>query len=310
MRLMLVATSILICGLSAAGPIRPLPLSRGELGAINCSIGYSTILQFESRPLSVVIGDQDGFKVEYTGNSVTIKPLISGARTNLFVFTEYDQFGFTLSTVSSGKADYMLKVRRDSGGITQGNLSGPVYSKMETTNLHQVESCGGLTLSMKSISVATDSSWTLVSFDVRAAGGTESETIQLGTSEMSVTNAKKTLPLRQITLKPQEIHFGGPSAKGSILFKAPLTPKLHLTLSTPFLRTRGCSPLKVELKMPNQKNRGRNERKDSKILSGGNLSIHQSKASKMETNPLHRSGNPRPDGQRPSTHPNTISGAE
>ena len=63
-----------------AASIREIKGTTRSLIAIQTAIGFSTILEFQSKPLSAVLGDQDGFKLEYVGNSITLKPLIHGAK--------------------------------------------------------------------------------------------------------------------------------------------------------------------------------------------------------------------------------------
>lgn len=52
---------------------RTLTFSESDVGQVQLAVGYSTILQFDSRPTSAVLGDQDAFKVEYLGNSLTLR---------------------------------------------------------------------------------------------------------------------------------------------------------------------------------------------------------------------------------------------
>ena len=108
----------LICFLScsvyslhaSAKPVREVESDENEVVLIHTAIGYSTVIQFHSKPLSAVLGDQDAFKIEYIGNSITLKPLLPHAKSNLFLFTEYDRFNCTLSTGDPAKVDYLVKL--------------------------------------------------------------------------------------------------------------------------------------------------------------------------------------------------------
>lgn len=89
-----------------------LNLKDNQVATIKTAPGYSTILQFESRPTSVILGDQDAFKVEYIGTGITIKPILRSSKSNLFVFTNYDRFNFKLVTANAADIDYVVQVKR------------------------------------------------------------------------------------------------------------------------------------------------------------------------------------------------------
>jgi hypothetical protein len=91
---------------------RMVSLTDSEVAVIHTGIGYSTILQFDAKPTSAVLGDQDAFKVEYVGNAITIKPLLASSKTNLFVFTDYDRFNFKLEAIRGADVDYLVQVKR------------------------------------------------------------------------------------------------------------------------------------------------------------------------------------------------------
>ena len=48
--------------------------------------GFSTILEFEEAPTQVVLGDANVFQVEKLNRSIVIKPLVTYATTNMFVY--------------------------------------------------------------------------------------------------------------------------------------------------------------------------------------------------------------------------------
>jgi hypothetical protein len=79
-----------------ASSSRTIHLADGDMQPIYVESGFSTLLKFSSHPEPGLIGDQDGFKVEYMKNIVAIKPLIAHGKTNLFVFTKEGQFNFQI----------------------------------------------------------------------------------------------------------------------------------------------------------------------------------------------------------------------
>lgn len=72
--------SLLIAQVFASSNLRPaaFPIFLRE--------GFSSVLEFEEAPTQVVLGDQNVFQVEKLNHSLVIKPLVSGASTNLFVY--------------------------------------------------------------------------------------------------------------------------------------------------------------------------------------------------------------------------------
>jgi len=107
-----------ILGMSAAlaatahaGAVRQVELADTEVATIHTALGFSTLIEFPAKPTNVVLGDQDSFKVEYIGNSITIKPLASRGKSNLFIFTEFGRFNLVLLSGVSTDVDYLVKVR-------------------------------------------------------------------------------------------------------------------------------------------------------------------------------------------------------
>lgn len=48
--------------------------------------GFSTILEFDEAPTQVVLGDQNLFQIEKLNRSIVLKPLVTYATTNMFVY--------------------------------------------------------------------------------------------------------------------------------------------------------------------------------------------------------------------------------
>ena len=90
---------------------RTLSLAESNVAPIRTALGFTTMLNFDVRPSSVILGDQDAFKIEYAGNGLAIKPVIARAKTNLFVFTDYDRFSFQLIAGPQNEADYAIHVK-------------------------------------------------------------------------------------------------------------------------------------------------------------------------------------------------------
>ena len=101
---------VLFCFPAMASGIRTVQINNSKMQAINLTMGRATILRFTSKPRKVVIGNQNYYSVEFINNDLTIQPLGKVA-TNLFVYTPYCTYGFTLRVCQSCRSDDLVFVR-------------------------------------------------------------------------------------------------------------------------------------------------------------------------------------------------------
>jgi hypothetical protein len=94
--------------INAAEKIRRFVLKTDQIATVRTAIGIATIIQVPDRPNSIVVGDQSAFKVEYLDQAITIKPLRGGARSNLYIYTDYRRFNVQLVTAHESIADYVV----------------------------------------------------------------------------------------------------------------------------------------------------------------------------------------------------------
>ncbi len=94
--------------IEAYSRVRRVPVSGDQIVTVRTAIGIATILQVPDRPNSVVVGDQDSFKVEYLDQAITIKPLHAGAKSNLYVYTDWKRYNIQLVTGQESLADYVV----------------------------------------------------------------------------------------------------------------------------------------------------------------------------------------------------------
>ncbi len=160
--------------------VKTLKISESDVAQINTALGYSTILQFDARPSSAVLGDQDAFKVEYVGNSITIKPLRGGVKTNLFVFTDYERFNFRLTSGSTTSIDYLVKVsrkRQEQSSIpsqvevvpnstTESYEAPRTADDLVTRKIGKRVACGAYTVTVNSVAHPKSKPWLIVNFAV------------------------------------------------------------------------------------------------------------------------------------------------
>lgn len=104
--------AILFINTAWASRVKHVEVKNDEIVAVRTSIGIATIIQVPDRPNSVVVGDQDSFKVEYLDQAITIKPLVGGARSNLYVYTDYRRFNIELVTGPQAIADYVVYLKQ------------------------------------------------------------------------------------------------------------------------------------------------------------------------------------------------------
>jgi hypothetical protein len=110
MRLKIILTLIfsIFAYTSAEARVRRVAVNADQIVTVRTSIGIATIIQVPDRPNSVVVGDQNAFKVEYLDQAITIKPLSSGARSNLYIYTDWKRFNVELVSGGESIADYVV----------------------------------------------------------------------------------------------------------------------------------------------------------------------------------------------------------
>lgn len=192
---------ILFPYLATAQPTRTVYLNESELAQIAVEVGFSTLLKFDSHPEPGLIGDQDGFKVEYLKNIVAIKPLISRGQTNLFVFTKDGQFGFRLMA-SRGRHDNVVFVRpaknRGPAGPTAAKTTLEIDDLL-TRKIGKTGRAGDFEFSLLSVATPQSKSTIILKATVRQAMkgkgskpesvNTESFTISQGARAIRIENA-------------------------------------------------------------------------------------------------------------------------
>lgn len=106
--LVLLVFSLLALNSNATQRVRRVPVQGDQIVTVQTSIGIATIIQVPDRPNSVVVGDQDSFKVEYLDQAITIKPISGGARSNLYIYTDWKRYNVELVSGQESVADYVV----------------------------------------------------------------------------------------------------------------------------------------------------------------------------------------------------------
>lgn len=95
----------------ASQRVRHVEVNGDEIVTVRTSIGIASIIQVTDRPNSVVVGDQDSFKVEYLDQAITIKPVTLGARSNLYIYTDWKRYNVELVSGPQSAADYVVYLK-------------------------------------------------------------------------------------------------------------------------------------------------------------------------------------------------------
>jgi len=108
MVIFVILASLLFPEYSNAERIRRVVLAKDQIAKVQTAIGVATIIQVPDQPTSLVVGNQEGFKVEFLDTAITVKPLHASAKSNLYIYTDYRRFDVQLLTAQESTADYVV----------------------------------------------------------------------------------------------------------------------------------------------------------------------------------------------------------
>lgn len=210
------AIIILFARTALAGPIREAYGSSQTLIPIRTTLGFSTILEFPLKPISAVLGDQDAVKLEYVGESITLKPLTSVVRTNLFVFTQTGRYAFSIQNGPPSAVDYIVRVRDRESKQNNSPTNDESQSTFRPVLINRKAAIAGVFLAVSRIQLSKDAA------HLRAASLIEFEI----SSNRAPYNFKPTsfglkqdgrfLDAESITIDRPWVAKGLPSSKGII----------------------------------------------------------------------------------------------
>ena len=194
----------LVANYSYGKGARTLTLSDSQVGEIRTAIGFSTILQFDSRPSSVVVGDQDAFKIEYVGNSLTVKPVLPSTRTNLFVFTDYDRYNFTLVSSRRGEVDYTVVVKRKRSESSPTQVMEPqtiAEPPKSERAINKKVTVAGTTLSVQRASQQASGTVSVIAFTFAKAG----KPVTFEAGDIDIRQQGKSVPIENLYLESAQL---------------------------------------------------------------------------------------------------------
>lgn len=216
---------------AVASTIREVHGGGDKLIPVHTALGFSTILEFQTKPVSSVLGDQDGIKLEYVGNSITLKPLIGGSRTNLFVYTEFDRFNFSIQTGSSSVVDYILKIKPMDDKKEAEVIAPNAQEPFKILHFNRRNTASGFILKLLQLKINRDSN------DPRAASliefelGSSKATYDFQSASIGVKQSGKYLSVESLFLESTQVSPRSHPIRGVIaILNQEWNQKLPVTL--------------------------------------------------------------------------------
>ncbi len=134
-------------------------LNKQDVLTVFTKPGYSTKLIFDSKPKPGLIGDQDAFNIQYLGKVVSIKPLILGSESNLFIPTKKGSFSFKL--ISSNKSpDNIINVKK-----VLNLIKKPITKDRFIADLKITKYCKDIKLSIDQI-ISIKGKWLIIDLKI------------------------------------------------------------------------------------------------------------------------------------------------
>jgi hypothetical protein len=198
--------SIFIAGALCVGAttvharVRTVEVKKDQIVTVKTALGVATIIQVPDRPTSLVVGDQTAFKVEYLDQAITIKPLHGGARSNLYIYTDYRRFNVQLITTPEVTADYVVYLESQNAKPLEKVKS----SKDGWRVFKNIMRNDSIVLETKRVSNSSDGSL-LIEFEVR---GNTNEKFK--PEWLWLTQNGKPKPIQGIALSSQELKSSRP----------------------------------------------------------------------------------------------------
>lgn len=192
------------------GNIKTVAPKNDEIVEVKAALGIATIIQVPDSIQSAIIGDQSAYRIEYVDKAVTIKPLRSGARTNLYLFTMERRFSLVLNVVPQQAAYYIVYIKKADLG------TGPRW-----ISVNRAVSNAELSLKVNRIATTSDD-FLLVDLNVIAK-----KTLKLQASDFWLLEGSDSKVINSIFLSKVELKKGqaaqlGISIRKSDLGKRPL----------------------------------------------------------------------------------------
>lgn len=180
----------------ASERVRKIEVKTDQIVTIRTALGVATIIQVPDRPNSLVVGDQNAFKVEYLDQAITIKPLHGGAQSNLYIYTDYRRFNVQLVTTTESAADYVVYL--------ENQKEKPKSAALGWRDFRNELKNESLVLETKRIAQTPDGVL-LIEFEVRSSGKENFRAEWIWLTQNGVTT-----PIHSLALSSQEVSARSP----------------------------------------------------------------------------------------------------
>lgn len=211
-----------------AKSMRIVRLSESDMETVFVEPGFSTLIKFDSHPQPGLIGDQDGFKVEYLKNMVAIKPLLSRGKTNLFLFTKDGQFNFQLLTGVGRHDNIVYAQRRVAPELAAAKITKPVLvDDLLTRKIGRTITQGNLKLTLLTISTPISRSTLVLKIEISAPLKAD---VPVGRESLFVFQGAKVIPIDNIFVESRTNKDQKVSSVLLLLRMDQMNPKLQLRL--------------------------------------------------------------------------------
>ncbi len=185
--------------------VRRVVVQGDQIVTVRTAIGIATIIQVPDKPNSVVVGDQNSFKVEYLDQAITIKPLASDAKSNLYIYTDWRRFNVELISGVAFSADYVVYIEasRERPQMKKSiNASGVKWTEFKN-NLHN----DYITLNVKRVGRTNDGTL-LIEFAVSSARKEPFNPEWIWISQRGITRPIHNLFMSALEVTPQRTLLG------------------------------------------------------------------------------------------------------
>lgn len=174
-----------------AKSMRVVRLSESDMETVFVEPGFSTLIKFDSHPQPGLIGDQDGFKVEYLKNMVAIKPLVSRGKTNLFLFTKEGQFNFQL-LAGSGRHDNIVYAQmKVAPELPSVKIARPILvDDLLTRKVGKTVQQGNMKLTLQTVSTPISRTTLVLKIEVSTK-----ENLEIGRENLFVFQGQKAIAI-------------------------------------------------------------------------------------------------------------------
>ena len=197
---------------ASEGRVRHVPVIGDQIVTVHTAIGIATIIQVPDAPGSVVVGDQEGFRVEYLDRAITIKPLRAGARSNLYVYTDSRRYNVQLATGGETVADYVVYLE------SSKPVARVVGRPTSWTRLEKYVSFGKFRLQTHRLG-KTSSGVLLVEFEV-----TSTKAATFDPAWVWVTQSQEARPIQSLFLSKVQVSPGSPIEGALQLLRSDIDP--------------------------------------------------------------------------------------